>query len=283
MCDLPAGYDLVLIDDAVWLITQKTNNPAYDFAFESAIACRRPWHRPDEVVAVARVGAPQDYDAVFNQMNDFKIKLVNSPRQHLNGSELPEWYPCIEDVTPKSVWFDSPPKSCDVADLIGWPVFVKGARQTSRHDPRKCIARDATEYEALIEAYRCDPILGWQRCVIREFVELRSIKCDNTMKIQPSFEFRTFWWYGQLVGSGPYWSQFVRYTWTDAEREACIAIARSAAVRVDCPFLVVDMAQTIDGQWIVIECNDAQESGYAGVSPFALWNEIIRQAHHNDA
>ncbi len=283
MCDLPPGYDLLLVEEAVWLLTQQTNNPAYDFAFDSTFACRRPWQRPGDVTAVARVGAPPDYDGLFSHLADCGITLVNSPRQHLNGSELPEWYPCIADVTPRSAWYDSPPPSSVVADSIGWPVFVKGARQTSRHDPRKCIAREPTEYEQLIEEYRRDAILGWQQCVIREFVRLRPVQCSFTIKIQPSFEFRTFWWQKQLVGAGPYWSQFANYAWTNAERDACLAVAGAAAARVDCPFLVVDMAQTLDGDWIVIECNDAQESGYAGVSPFALWNEIIRQARRNNA
>ncbi|QDU93647.1 ATP-grasp domain-containing protein [Lignipirellula cremea] len=278
MYDLPDGYDLMLLEEAVWLVTRKINNPAYDFAFESALACRRPWRRPEAITAVARVGAPADYDQLFQQLVDCGITLVNSPGQHRNGSELPQWYPCIEKLTPASVWYDSPPESSTVAESIGWPVFIKGARQTSRHDPRKCIARNPAEYERVIEAYRRDAILGWQQCVIRELVELRPVKCDATTKIQPSFEFRTFWWYNQLVGAGPYWSHFATYTWTGAEREACIAVAGDAAARVDCPFLVVDMAQTVEGQWIVIECNDAQESGYAGVSPFALWNEIFRQA-----
>jgi len=44
------------------------------------------------------------------------------------------------------------------------------------------------------------------------------------------------------------------------------------------PFLVVDVAITAKGRWIVIECNDAQESGYAGVSPLALWTSILGAA-----
>lgn len=283
MAQLPPGCDLMLLEDAVWLLAKQTNNPAYDFAFDSSFACRRPWERPDDVTAIARVGAPHDYDALFSEMANQNITLVNSPQQHLNGSELPEWYPCIDDVTPKSAWFESPPDSSVVGDSIGWPVFVKGARQTSRHDPQKCIARDAAEYEQLIDKYCRDSILGWQRCVIRELINLRPVKCDSTAKIQPSFEFRTFWWYKQLVGAGSYWSQFANYTWTVSERDECITVARAAAKRVDCPFLVVDMAQTVDGQWIVIECNDAQESGYAGVSPFALWNEIFCVNRREDA
>ncbi|WP_428303781.1 ATP-grasp domain-containing protein [Lacipirellula sp.] len=157
-------------------------------------------------------------------------------------------------------------------------MFVKGARQTSRHDPQKCIARNPTEYARLVEDYRRDGILNWQQCVVREFVRLRSVPCDGAIKISPSFEFRTFWWRKQLVGAGPYWSQATRYSWTERERQECLAVARPAAERIDCPFLVVDMAQTIEGEWIVIECNDGQESGYAGVSPLGMWHEVIRLA-----
>ena len=154
-------------------------------------------------------------------------------------------------------------------------MFVKGARQTSRHDPRKSIARDPAEYARLSENYRQDEILNWQYCVVREFVELRRVPCDVAIKIPPSFEFRTFWWHKQLVGAGPYWSQAARYAWTEREREECLVIARQAAERIDCPFLVVDMAQTMDGEWIVIECNDGQESGFAGVPAVAMWSTVL--------
>jgi hypothetical protein len=52
-------------------------------------------------------------------------------------------------------------------------------------------------------------------------------------------------------------------------------LAREVAERISVPFLVVDVAQTVEGRWIVIECNDGQESGYAGVAPIALWNRLI--------
>jgi hypothetical protein len=62
---------------------------------------------------------------------------------------------------------------------------------------------------------------------------------------------------------------------TEAEHRDARRVAGEAAARVDVPFLVVDMAQANDGRWLVIECNDAQESGYAGVSPFGLWQHVI--------
>jgi len=63
----------------------------------------------------------------------------------------------------------------------------------------------------------------------------------------------------------------------EAEQREALALGREVARRVDVPFLVVDVAQEVSGRWIVIECNDGQESGFAGVSPFALWRNILEQ------
>lgn len=65
------------------------------------------------------------------------------------------------------------------------------------------------------------------------------------------------------------------YNWDREEETAALAVARAAALRLNLPFVVIDIAQTVTGEWIVIECNDAQESGYAAVSPFGLWQNII--------
>ena len=39
--------------------------------------------------------------------------------------------------------------------------------------------------------------------------------------------------------------------------------------------MVIDLAMTASGEWIVIECNDAMESGYASVSPLGLWQSVL--------
>jgi len=43
------------------------------------------------------------------------------------------------------------------------------------------------------------------------------------------------------------------------------------AKRLNVPFLVVDVAKAMAGRWVTIECNDAQESGYASIPPYELW------------
>jgi len=91
--------------------------------------------------------------------------------------------------------------------------------------------------------------------------------------VRPSIEYRSFWWHGECVGWGRYWYQVARYDCIDVA--AGLELAKLAATRLAVPFLVVDFAKTAEGRWIVIECNDAQESGYVGISPRPLWQKVL--------
>lgn len=156
-----------------------------------------------------------------------------------------------------------------------WPVFLKGQRQTSRHQRSLAIIDGPEAFERAAQILRNDPILSWQQIVCREYIPLRQVEDKIPDRIPSSFEFRTFWYRGNLVGFGRYWWEGIQYAASEAERVSVIAVAKLAVNRLQIPFLVVDVAQTIDGRWIVIECNDAQESGYAGVAPMAMWQKII--------
>jgi hypothetical protein len=120
-----------------------------------------------------------------------------------------------------------------------------------------------------------DAILNWQRPVIREFVPLVPVEGSVPGKINPSLEFRSFWWHRKCVGWGNYWYQIPSYQAQDVEDG--LRVAEDAAGRLQVPFLVVDFAKSADGRWIVIECNDAQESGYAAILPQLLWRRVLEQ------
>jgi hypothetical protein len=201
------------------------------------------------------------------------ISLIHSPAQNLLASELPRWYPLLAGLTPKSLWFQEPPDFELLEQTLGLPLFLKGSRQTSRHRAALSIIRSAEDYDRAIAIYKTDPMLHWQDLVCREFIKLRPVHAAPSEKIPASFEFRSFWWYGHCIGAGQYWSN--AYDWNRVERADGLAIAKIAAQRLNLPFVAIDVAQTIAGEWIVIECNDGQESGYAAISPFALWQNLI--------
>jgi ATP-grasp domain, R2K clade family 3 len=265
--------DLILVEDTVWVLIKKINLPNYDFDLTQFFSCRRPWYRPEKVIAIGRFGAVTNYAELYQQLAIEGIFLVHSPAQYLLASELTHWYPILEGLTPKSLWFRAAPDFNSIAPVLGLPLFLKGSRQTSRHRAALSIIHSEQDYQTAIEVYREDPILQWQNLVCREFVKLRPVRSTPTEKIPASFEFRTFWWRGHCIGSGQYWS--IDYDWNRAEEIAGLAIARAAALRLGLPFVVIDIAQTITGEWIAIECNDAQESSYGAISPFALWQNLI--------
>lgn len=262
---MESNPNLVLIEEALWLITQPTGMPAYDLAFEDFFACRHPYNRPEKIVAVARMGAATDYAARYADLLATGIQLIHTPDEYERTSLLPHWYPLIQDFTPRSVWWlDRRPSAAEIEAQFAWPVFLKGVRQTSKHQKSLSVATSASEYVRIIDMWDADPILWWQGLVCREYRPLRKVGESSPSVLPTSFEFRSFWWRGECVGIGPYWTG-VDYQLSPAERKAALAIAGEAARRIGVCFLVVDVAQTETGEWIVIECNDGQDSGYAGV------------------
>ena len=269
------SLDLFCLEDTVWIACAETGLSVYDFPFDRYFACRRPWQRPATITAIGRFGVTTNYSQLYNELQSVGVQLIHSPEQYRLASELTEWYPRIQELTPRSVWFSEPPSPDKVEELFDWPIFVKGSRQTSRHKAELAIVHSAVEFERVAEMYRHNPILHWQPFVCREYVRLRPVDGATGDKVPPAFEFRTFWWRGECVGAGPYWAGFSSYKWTRAEEQEALSLARKVATRINVPFLVVDVAQTVAGKWIAIECNDGQESGYAGVPPIALWNNLI--------
>lgn len=267
------AIDIARIENRLLVISQAVGAPVYDYDLAQHFTCTHPYEFIEGELCILRIGAVKDYQAQYAEKSDWGLRLINSPNEHSRASELEAWYPIISDLTPTSMILDDFPPAERVGDELGWPVFVKGSRQTSKHNPALSVAKNPAEYRQLIMGYRKDPILHWQRPIIRQFVELERLPGQVPNKIQPSLEFRTFWWNGAFVGCGHYWYQLPKYGASDLD--AGLEIAQEVATRVSVPFLVVDIARTNDGRWTVIECNDAQEAGYVGLSPQLLWRNIL--------
>src|SRR5207253_2313626 len=106
---------------------------------------------------------------------DMGLRLINSPDQHELASELEAWYPHIEELTPRTRVYREFPDASEVESEFGWPVFLKGSRQTSKHDPGISVIPDRSHYARAIERYGLDPILHWQKPALREFVPLAPV------------------------------------------------------------------------------------------------------------
>lgn len=269
--------DRFVLENKLWVITSPTGISVYDFEFRRYFKCRTPYLMEGERPGVVRAGAFEDYALFYQTMLRDGIRLLNTPEEQKRCSSLPQWYPLCTTDTPRSRWYEGIPSYDEITGEFALPVFVKGARQTSRHQAAASIIRDRADYERVTAIFRADAVLHWQQFVCREFVKLRKVEGEAGNKVAPAFEFRTFWYRGTLLGAGRYWYAVPDYNWTETEKVEALTVAARVAEVLDCGFLVVDLAMTEGGQWIVIECNDGMESGYAGVSPFTLWPELLKQ------
>jgi hypothetical protein len=261
------------IENKLIVLSEEVGLSVYDFDFNLHFTCAHPHRIEREELCVLRIGAIADYPAEFNDRLAMGLRLVNSPAEHALASELERWYPLLSDLTPRTQVYDSFPPPEEIEKAFAWPVFVKGSRQTSKHNPELSIIESRAHYERAVRQYMADAIFQWQKPVVREFASLAPVEGQVPGKVRPSLEYRSFWWHGECVGWGRYWYQVAPYECADAE--AGLAVAHEAARRLQVPFLVVDFAKTGDGPWIVIECNDAQEFGYAGVHPLDLWRQVL--------
>lgn len=272
--DSDDAVTLVQVEEALWVVWRPTGFARYDFEFEKFFACRHPWRPSGMVVAIARLGATGDYPERYARLRKRDISLIHTPEQYARASEITGWYSLLEDLTPRTVCFPDRPKVDQVTAQFRWPVFLKGSRQTSRHQRRLSVINNAEEFAAAMAEWETDPILRWQPVACREFVPLRLVGEQSPTTLPRAFEFRSFWWHGRCVGIGPYWTD-AEYSLGPDEQSLALEVGAEAARRVGVPFLVVDLAQTVDGRWIVIECNDGQDAGYAGINPMLLWRRVI--------
>lgn len=271
--------DFFTIGD-IAILYRRTGNSAYDFDFRRYFDCKSVVAETKSQVLL-HIGAIEDYTGVCAVLSDMGMKPLTSEGRHLHCSTIEEWYPALRDRTPYTRIYDALPTLEELLEHFTFPVFIKGNRQTNRHKRSQCIIENAGAYGKLREAWARDPVLCWQKAAIREYVPLMTIDSTSWPDMVPiSYEFRFFYFEERCVGWGPYWTVGPQYTLAPEDEEEALALTKWAAMRVAAGFVAIDVAKTAQGQWIIIEVNDAQESGLAGVNPLTLWQNTIEAAQH---
>lgn len=257
------------------VLTRRFGVPSYDFDFEARLTCSHPVYLPGETPCIARIGLIADYDDVYARLLDHGLRLVNDPTQSRRANDLASWAPLLAQRTPRSLVFDGEVDLARVEHELGYPLFVKTVQQTHGHLRDLAFADDRAALLRCIAGYRSIPHLAGQPIAIRERVRLRGApRVGPVDRVPNAWEHRVFVLEGHVVGVGAYWRD-AGITRTDEEDAAIRALALDVQHTLDVPFLAVDVAQRDDGELIVIETNDAQESGYTTIDPEALWREVI--------
>lgn len=266
--------DLFQLSPELSVATRRVHVGSYDFDFRKYFEVRSVFGQTNAQL-ILRIGAIHNYEQVYTYFAEMGLQVVNSIEEHNNVSLLPNWYPKIRDFTPRSMVFEQIPTYEVVKSHFEFPVFVKGERQTNKHQKALCIAENRSDFEKIAMSWATDPILNWQKMIVREFVDLMPIEAETEHEIKKSFEVRVFVWYGKVVSWGQYWDSNHKIQMDKADEDKISALTQLVYRELPVPFMVIDFAKKSNNEWIVIELNDAQESGYAMNPKVKLWSNIV--------
>lgn len=260
------------------ILYKTTFNDVYDFDFRNYFECKSVISGVDKPVLL-HIGAVEDYSGVTALLDEMGMEPLVPEEEHLRCSTMEGWYPVLREKTPYTRIYDELPPVEELLNHFAFPVFVKGSRQTNRHRKSKCIIENLEAYEALRCEWKKDPVLSWQKVAVREYVQLQTIDAISFPDQVPiSYEFRFFYFRGKCMGYGPYWYMGQRYSMQREDERQALELADWAADKLASVFVAIDVAKTAAGEWIVIEVNDAQESGFVGANSLVLWQNIVEAA-----
>ena len=242
---------------------------------ENALAYVPVLEQETPAVWIGYIPDPERYAAIYTAALDKNICLLNSPEQHLAAQEFDRAYPRLMGLTPESVIVTSEKDCADAAAQLGLPVFVKGAVQSRKSRGWKaCVAETAVELRLL-----CRHLLELDnrsrgKVVVRKLVKLRHSR-TSTEGFPFGREYRVFLFATEVLGYGYYWEgDDPLKVLTVGEERIVLELAAEAARRVATPYIAVDIGQTENGDWIVIETGDAQFSGVSQTPLLPLWNKL---------
>lgn len=257
------------------ILQKRTNNERYDFNFRINFECKSVISEVD-VPVLLHIGAIEDYAGIESALEEMGMKLLIHEAEHLRCSTIENWYPALEERTPFTKIYTELPDVEEMIKDFSFPVFIKGNRQTNKHKRSHCIIENVEQYKTLRHKWKNDRVLSWQKAAVREYVPLQVIDSESFPDMVPiSYEFRFFYYEGKCMAYGPYWQTGYRYALSENELSKVLELTDWAAERLGVIFPTIDVAKTASGEWIIIEVNDAQESGFVGVNPLILWNNTI--------
>lgn len=242
---------------------------------ENALAYVPTQEQETPAIWIGYIPVPSHYEAIYVAALEKRVCLLNNPEQHLDAQEFDRAYPRLAGLTPLSITITSEEQCAQAVQMLGLPLFVKGAVQSRKSRGWKaCVAESVDELRLLCRHLLTLENRSRGRVVARQLVKLR-----HTRRSPEGFpfgrEYRFFVYEQQVIGFGYYWGgDDPLKPLTPADEGAVLRLATEAAARVGTPYIVIDVGQVEDGRWVVIETGDAQFSGVSQISVLPLWNRL---------
>ena len=226
---------------------------------------------PSNSNVIGRYSVIPYYNEVERDINKRNSKLINSLYEHNYIAEM-NYVLDLEEYTPKTYFH---PNDLPLKDN---KYIVKGCTN-SRKDMwgSKMFAPDKKKALDIYLDLVNEPYFKDQGVVFREYIPLKKISTSlNGMPF--TNEWRFFFFKNKIIDYNYYWSNSDVIPKKDSISKKAISYVQEVAeiVSLKTNFFVLDIAEKLDGDWILIEINDGQMSGLSEINPEQFYSKLSK-------
>jgi len=242
---------------------------------------RRTAHELAHRTVIGRYSVLPYYKELCEDLALYDARLINSLRQHVYIADVMQWAAHeLEGLTPRT-WTD---RELHNLPDDGTSFVLKG--QTNSHKFLWNTHMFAKNKSAAIQVYcrlQDDRMISTQGIYAREYVPLKT-HFISLHGLPITEEFRFFVCCGKILSGGYYWSNFSDEfpdgppDPADVPKEFLADVIERIGDRATA--YALDVAQTQEGGWIVVEINDLQMSGLSDNDPVELYGNLRNVMDH---
>jgi hypothetical protein len=226
---------------------------------------------PRDSLVIGRYSVLPYYYELVQDLQYNNSKLINSHDQHLWIANF-EYYEALKEYTPET-WDDNN----FYRSTYEGPFVVKGKTNSKKHKWNKLMyAKDRFDATKIASELMSDMMIVEQGVIYRKYVPLKTFEIGlNNLPF--TNEWRFFYLGSERLAYGYYWSSAEKtdYQITQEGLDFADKIAKIARKYVN--FFVLDIAETEEGNWILIEINEAMMSGLSEVDPDELYGNLLNR------
>ncbi len=222
-------------------------------------------------LVIPRYSALPFYTELESDVCSNGARLINTYNQHRYVADIKNWVGDLEGLTPRT-WKDCQSVPRNIS------VVLKGETNSRKNKWKTHMF--AKNHEEMLKVWcvlQTDDLLSDQDIYIREFVPLKTYLINPITEQPITEEYRFFVLDGKVMSSGYYWANHldeISETPNPANVPQEFLDKVISIIKDKIRFVVVDVARTASGEWIVIELNDGQQAGLSNNDPETLYRNM---------
>lgn len=231
---------------------------------------------PQNSLVIGRYSCLPYYHEVVEDLKNLNSTLINGLYEHQYIANFDYYYDVQKDTFP--TWFNL---SDIPSSKRNQPIVIKGKTNSKKFQwNTHMYAENFQKAVHLSAELMNDPFIGPQGLIFREYIPLETFEIGIN-DIPMTNEWRLFFYKEKLITYAYYWGILEDITIIDKIEpdfvKNGIDFAKKIAKEVSefTNFFVLDIAKTKDSKWILVEINDAQQSGLNGmIDPQKLYSNL---------